>query len=135
MSNKPKSGQELNKNTGLTELKVIDVVNNYLQALYYSDEPILRKVFHPNVIMWGMRNGQLESATLDEFVLKLAGLPVPADIGEIYDMSIQSIDIDGPLAVVRAVDLHLGEWYTDYLSLMEINGSWLIIAKTYYAHS
>lgn len=134
MSDKPQLGQDLNSDSRLTEQKVINVVNDYLQALYHNDESSLRKVFHPAIIMWGMRDGELESATLDEFIIKLAGLPTPADINEVYDMSIRSLDIDGPLVIVRAVDLHLGDWYTDYLSLMEINGSWLIIAKTYYVH-
>ncbi len=135
MNNKSRLGQELNDDSKSTEYKVIDVVNNYLQALYYSDESLLREVFHPDVVMWGMRNGELESATLDEFISKLAALPVPADINEVYDMSIHTLDIDGPLATVRVVDLHLGEWYTDCLSLMEIDDCWVIIAKTYYAHS
>lgn len=122
------------KESERAELAISEVVNEYFNGMYTTNELLLRKVFHSQIVMWGIRDGQVENVTLDGFIEKLKNLPIPSNIGEAFDMCIRSIDIDGPLAIARVEDLHLGKWFTDYLSLMNIDGKWIISGKTYYAH-
>jgi hypothetical protein len=47
-------------------------------------------------------------------------------------MKIVSLDITGNEAFVKVADLYLGFQFTDYLSLMKIEGVWVIVNKTFY---
>ena len=52
--------------------------------------------------------------------------------GEDYDMRIVSVDMTGNEAVAKVEDLYSGFRFTDYLSLLRIDGTWFIIHKTFY---
>ena len=47
-------------------------------------------------------------------------------------MRIVSIDMTGIEAMVKVEDLYLGFRFTDYLSLLKIDGEWVIVNKTFY---
>jgi hypothetical protein len=47
-------------------------------------------------------------------------------------MRIVSIDMTGNEAVAKVADLYLGFRFTDYLSLLNIDGNWVIVNKTFY---
>jgi hypothetical protein len=47
-------------------------------------------------------------------------------------MNIVSIDVTGNEAVAKVADLYLGLRFTDYLSMLNIDGNWMIVNKTFH---
>ena len=107
-------------------------VQYYFDGLYHSDIEKLKKAFHPNSQVIGHFQGTLMFNTLDQFLEFVGGTPPPSESGEEYDMQIVSIDTTGGEAVAKVADLYLGFRFTDYLSLLKIDGDWVIVNKTFY---
>ncbi len=49
-------------------------------------------------------------------------------------MEIELIDIEGDAASVKVVDEFAGMRFSDYLSLLKIDGRWTIVNKVYHLH-
>ena len=107
-------------------------VQYYFDGLYHSDVAKLKKAFHPNSQVIGHFQGTLLFNTLDQFLEFVGGTPAPSESGEEYDMKIVSIDQTGDEAVAKVADLYLGFRFTDYLSLLKVDGNWVIVNKTFY---
>ena len=106
------------------------VIRNYVVGMVSADESLLRQAFHPACRIIGHYHGDLEWLSLDDFVaaIKAEG-PAPSD------MEIQSVDVTGDAAAVKIIDDYTGMRFTDYLSLLQIDGSWVIINKLYFYHA
>jgi hypothetical protein len=116
-----------------TDLELIQqTVQYYFDGLYYSDIEKLQVAFHPNSQVIGYFQGTLMFNSLVQFLEFVKTTPAPAESGENYDMRIVSIDMTGTEAVAKVDDLYLGFRFTDYLSLLKVDGTWVIINKTFY---
>jgi hypothetical protein len=107
-------------------------VQHYFDGLYHSDVEKLKKAFHPNSQIIGHFQGTLVFNSLEQFLGFVKGTPAPSESGEAYDMKIVSIDVTGGEANVKVEDLYCGFRFTDYLSLLNIDGDWVIVNKTFY---
>ncbi len=107
-------------------------VQHYFDGLYHSDLEELNRAFHPNAQVIGYFQGNLLFHSLDQFLELVKGTPAPSGHGEAYDMKIVSIDVTGNQAVAKVADLYLGFRFTDYLSLLNIDGDWKIVNKVFY---
>jgi hypothetical protein len=114
-----------------TEL-IQQTVQYYFDGLYHSDVEKLEKAFHPNAQVIGHFQGTLMFNSLDQFLGFVKGTPALSQSGEAYDMKIESIDVTGDEAVAKVADLYMGFRFTDYLSLLKVDGNWVIVNKTFY---
>lgn len=113
---------------------VRETVSAYLDGMMYADEPKLRRAFHPDAKSIGHEGSLLEWDSLDTFIaacLAAGGL----EANEGYDAEVLSVDVTGDMAAVKLEDLYRGMRYTDYLTLMKIDGRWQIINKAFVNHS
>jgi len=116
-----------------TELELIQqTVQYYFDGLYQSDIAKLNRAFHQNSQVIGYFQGNLLFETLEQFIEFVRATPAPSRSGEEYDMRIVSIDMTEIEAMVKVEDLYLGFRFTDYLSLLKIDGEWVIVNKTFY---
>ena len=116
-----------------TELELIQqTVQYYFDGLYQSDIAKLNRAFHQNSQVIGYFQGNLLFETLEQFIEFVRATPAPSRSGQEYDMRIVSIDMTGIEAMVKVEDLYLGFRFTDYLSLLKIDGEWVIVNKTFY---
>ena len=116
-----------------TELELIQqTVQYYFDGLYQSDIAKLNRAFHQNSQVIGYFQGNLLFETLEQFIEFVRAIPAPSRSGQEYDMRIVSIDMTGIEAMVKVEDLYLGFRFTDYLSLLKIDGEWVIVNKTFY---
>ncbi len=116
-----------------TNLELIQqTVQYYFDGLYHSDIEKLKKAFHPNAQVIGYFQGTLLFNSLEQFLEFVKATPAPSESGEKYDMRIVSVDMTGNEAVTKVADLYLGFRFTDYLSLLKIDGNWVIVNKTFY---
>jgi protease I len=116
-----------------TDIELIQqTVQYYFDGHYRSDVEKLQKAFHPNSQVIGYFDGSLTFESLDGFLKFVKATPAPSESGEEYDMKIVSIDVTGNEAVAKVADLYLGLRFTDYLSLLKVDGNWVIVNKMYY---
>jgi len=106
-------------------------VQDYFDGLYHSDVETLKKVFHVNAQVVGFYKGNPVFQSLEGFLEIVEGTPAPFEKGEEYDMKIVSIEVTGDEAIAKVADLYLGLRFTDYLSLLKINGEWVIVNKMF----
>ena len=110
------------------------VARDYFDGMMYADEAKLRRAFHPKCLIVGHFRGRLEYDPLDDFIAacKKEGSIPP---GAPYYAEIVSIDVTGDTAVVKVVDEYLGSKFTDYLTMLKTDGSWVIVNKVFYVHT
>lgn len=109
------------------------VVRDYLDGMVFANAEQLRRAFHPKAHIIGHWAGGLEWSTLEEFIASCekAG---SAPANEPYYWEILSADVTGDMALIKLTDDYLGVRFTDFLSLLNEDGSWQIVNKTFYAH-
>ena len=96
--------------------------------MYHRDMARLRKAFHPEACLFGHLQGAFVRLPLDQWFGMVESRPIPADIGEAFDMRIVSTDVTGEVATVKVADPYRGLRFTDYhLSLAKADGQWVII--------
>ena len=115
------------------ELSLVSTtVEDYFEGMYHGDMERLRRVFYPQAMLYGYRNGTFTVLKMDEWLDKVAKRPIPAQNGEPFDMTIESIDLTGNVGHVKVRDLYMGLKFTDYLNMVKFEGRWQIVNKTFH---
>ncbi len=112
--------------------RIRETVQLYFDGMYHSDVEKLKKAFHASAALMGYYDGNLGHIPLENWLEMVAARPAPSKEGEEYDMKLVSMDVTENVAVVKVRDLYMGLWFTDYLSLLKIEGDWLIVNKIFY---
>jgi len=107
------------------------VIEDYFEGMYLSDTKRLERAFHANARIAGHDEGTLIDNPIDKFIAFVGRVTPPSDEGEPFEMEIISVDIQGAAAAVKVKDLYKGLRFTDYLSLLKIDGTWKIVSKTF----
>lgn len=115
-------------------IRINEVVQSYFLGMYQRDIGLLTEVFHPEARLFGYLSGEFEKMPLSQWLEKIGQAPIPSANGEAFAMQIVTIDITGAIANVKVKLLYHGLQFTDYLSLVEIEGRWLIVNKTFCSH-
>ncbi|MEW6733936.1 MAG: nuclear transport factor 2 family protein [Acidobacteriota bacterium] len=106
-------------------------LENYLKGHATGNAEYIRKAFHPDAKIFSCRDGKLNALTLTEFATRFPGQPAP-DEGQ-RKRQIESIEITANAAMAKIVLDYPQVKFTDYMSLLKIDGEWKIINKTFYA--
>ncbi|WP_085031516.1 nuclear transport factor 2 family protein [Ensifer aridi] len=116
------------------EQAISAVVHLYVDGMAFANEGALRKAFHPNASIVGNTEGAIEWLTRDAFIAAVVreGSAPP---GTQPLMEIETIHITDDAASVKVIDEFAGALYTDYLSLLKVDGRWLIINKVWHRHA
>lgn len=113
------------------ETAVRAVVAQYFYGILYYDEPLLQATFHADAQVSGIRkDGRFDYQRFQDWVAYTRGkAPDPAG----RENSIAHVDISGAAASVRTELRWPNVHYTDYLSLLKIDGRWVIANKIWRA--
>ncbi|WBX85322.1 nuclear transport factor 2 family protein [Sphingosinicella microcystinivorans] len=107
------------------------VVEEYYRAMVSGDGPAIGRLFDPEARFQGWRDGAEVRRDLPAFI---AVVETPDAPGDREEWAVAFTHRTGPIAVVRVVDRFRGRYYTDYLTLAETQGGWVIVNKCFYAH-
>ena len=111
------------------EARVRQTVEAYLHGLKFNDVDSLKKAFWPDAkLLYLKKDKTLGQLTQEQWY---EGLRASAGQEEQGDLKIVSINLTGPGAAVKVVEVYPKSTYTDYLSLLEISGEWKIVNKIY----
>jgi hypothetical protein len=111
---------------------VVATVAKYVEGLHVGKIASLSQAFHKDAVMYGVTSGELLGGpikNLYDFVEKNGAAP---DIKTRIDV----LAITPTTAVVR-VDMEndvIGADYTDFHTLIKLDGTWQIIAKVYHTY-
>lgn len=111
---------------------VVATVAKYVEGLRVGNIDSLTQAFHMDAVMYGFTNGELLGGSIKnlyDFVGKNGSAP---DIKTRLDV----LTITPTTAVVR-VDMEndaIGVDYTDFHTLIKLDGTWHIIAKVYHMY-
>lgn len=110
---------------------VINVVSKYTQACKEGKSDIMKPAFTENALMYGYLNGQLFNGSIEA----LYGAVDQFGAAPEAQTRIDVLSIEGTAATVRVVleDWH-GIAFTDFHSLVKIDGEWKIIAKVFHQY-
>lgn len=110
---------------------VINVVSKYTQACKEGKSDIMKPAFTENALMYGYLNGQLFNGSIEA----LYGAVDQFGAAPEAQTRIDVLSIEGTAATVRVV---LENWhgiaFTDFHSLVKIDGEWKIIAKVFHQY-
>ena len=113
------------------EAGVRQAIEHYFQGHATGDGANHRKAFHPEAKLFWIRDGQFAQRTSEEYIAGAPGKPAPDEAQR--KRSIAMIDITGNAAIAKVVLDYPQVRFTDYMSLLKINGEWKIVNKTFVA--
>jgi hypothetical protein len=113
------------------EDQVRAVLNEYFAGHATGDGAHYKKIFHPNSKLYFIRDGKYSERTSAEYIAGASGRPAADEAKR--KRTIASIDIAGDAASAKLVLQYPDVKFTDYMSLLKVDGEWKIVAKTFHA--
>ena len=113
------------------EAGVRAALNHYIQGHATGDGSHMKLAFHPNANLYFIRDGKYAERTGADYAAGFSGRP-PADEAQ-RKRRIESVDISGTAAQAKIVLEYPGVTFTDYMTLLKIDGEWKLVAKVFHA--
>jgi hypothetical protein len=114
---------------GTDEAEIRAAIGHYFLGQATGNGEHYREAFHPQAQVFSVEGGRLAVWTLDEFIARSPGRP-PADEAQ-RKRTIDTIEISGTAALVRLTLDYPTVVFTDYMSMLKVDGRWLIVNKTF----
>jgi len=106
-------------------------LENYLKGHATGDGEYFKKAFHTEGSMMWMRDGKYTTRSFAEYIAGATGKP-PADEAQ-RKRRIGTVDVVGNAAVATIILDYPTVKFTDYMTLLKINGEWKIVTTTFFA--
>jgi len=114
------------------ESAVTQAVWTYLDGLHHGDAEKLASVFHPTSALTYEKDGALQILPRDQWLSVVRGRESAAKRGLARHDAILSVDIASPrMAFVKLNCAIPPQFFTDYLSLLKIDGQWQVVQKIF----
>lgn len=112
--------------------RITAVLRQYFDALYFCDTALLQAVFHPQAVYATADETPFLFRTMAEYVPVVAARQSPASRGEPRRDHIDGIDLAGANTARARVRCSIGDRdFVDFLTLVQVDGQWRIIAKVF----
>lgn len=97
----------------------------YVNGCATGDVEPTKKAFHKDAVMYGYLNGELSAGSIENLYAAISALGAKSEV--------DVMEVVGTAATVRVV---LENWhglsFTDFHSLVKIDGKWTIVAKIFH---
>jgi hypothetical protein len=114
------------------ELDAAEVpLQNYVKAHETGNADFIRRAFTQDAKVVGYMGGKLISWGVEEYAGRFSGKPAEDEAQR--KRSIEIINLTGDAAVGKVVLDYPAVKFTDYMSLLKINGEWKIANKSFHA--
>jgi Putative lumazine-binding len=113
------------------EAAVRAAIEHYFRGHATGQGEHFRKVFHPDSRLFAVRDGKFWTLTSEEYAARAPGKPA-ADEAQ-RKRWVERVDISGNAAVAKVVLDYPAVRFTDYMSMLKIDGEWKIVNKTFHA--
>jgi hypothetical protein len=107
-------------------------VQTYLDGLYEGDADKLASVFHETSALTYEQDGKLTVLPRDQWLKWVRERGSPKSKGLARDDAILQVDQAGPTTALVKVKCQIPpRYFTDYLSLLKVDGRWLVAQKVF----
>jgi hypothetical protein len=115
------------------EIEAVEkVVWTYLDGLYEGDTGKLGQAFHEVSHLYSVSDGGVADLPREKWFEFVKGRASPKSRGLKRTDRIVSVDFSGPETAFVKVECSIHpRYFTDYLTLLKLNGGWKVVSKTY----
>ncbi|MBX7172656.1 MAG: nuclear transport factor 2 family protein [Pyrinomonadaceae bacterium] len=107
-------------------------LENYLKGHETGNPEFMKKAFYTEGKLIFMREGKYMTRTFEEYIAGMKDGKPAADEAQ-RKRWIESIDISGNAATGKIILDYPNVKFTDYMTLLKIDGEWKIVNKSFYA--
>lgn len=105
-------------------------LENYLKGQATGDPEFMRKAFHTEGNMTFVRDGKFVSISFTDFINGFKGKPAPDENKR--KRWIDSVEVTGNSGTGKIILDYPNGKFTDYMTLLKINGEWKIVNKSFH---
>ena len=106
-------------------------LENYLKGHATGNAEFMRKAFHTEGKLIFMREGKYTTRTFEEYIAGMKdGKPAPDEASR--KRWIESLEVTGNAAVGKIILDYPNGKFTDYMTMLKIDGEWKIVNKSFY---
>lgn len=107
-------------------------VRTYFDGLYEGDADKLASVFHETSALTFEQDGKISVLPLAQWLAAVRERPAPRARGLPRDDAILLVDQSGPTTALVKVKCQIPpRYFTDYLSLLKLDGRWVVAQKVF----
>jgi Putative lumazine-binding len=106
-------------------------LEDYIKGHETGKGDFMRKAFYADAKIMAFRDNKLVNLTVEEFASRFSGQPA-ADESQ-RRRRIDSVEITGNAGIGKIILEYPTVTFTDYMSLLKIDGTWKIVNKVFYA--
>ena len=107
-------------------------VQTYLDGLYEGDADKLASVFHETSALTYEQDGKLTVLPREQWLKAVRERGSPKSKGLTRDDAILLVDQSGPATALVKVKCQIPpRYFTDYLSLLKVDGRWVVAQKVF----
>jgi Putative lumazine-binding len=106
-------------------------LKNYIKAHETGDATYIRMAFRNDARVVGELGGKQVSWSLEDYAARFAGTPAADELER--KRSIEILDVTGSAAIGKAILDYPEVKFTDYMSLLKVDGEWKIVCKSFSA--
>ena len=113
------------------EAAIRQTVQYYFDGGKNRDSLTLRKAFHPEARMLFARDGKLVVVPIGEYITRVGSERLKPGEVDSTERKVVSVDVVGDAAVAELELKRPNALLTDYMSLLKVDGRWLIVNKIF----
>jgi len=113
------------------EAAIRQTVQYYFDGGKNRDSLTLRKAFHPDARMLFARDGKLVVVPIGEYITRVGSERLKPGEVDSTERKVVSVDVVGDAAVAKLELNRPSAVLTDYMSLLKVDGRWLIVNKIF----
>ncbi|MET3135105.1 regulator of protease activity HflC (stomatin/prohibitin superfamily) [Oxalobacteraceae bacterium GrIS 1.11] len=106
-------------------------LENYLNGHVTGEAAYMRQAFHADARIVSFRDGVLHALTVEQFSARFQGQPAADEA--LRRRRIEQFDVSGNAGSAAIVLEYPEVTFTDYMTLLEVDGAWKIMNKTFSA--
>ena len=113
------------------EAAIRRTVQYYFDGGKHRDSLTLRKAFHPDARMLFAFDGKLAVVPIGEYITRVGSEQLEPGEVDSTERKVVSVDVVGDAAVAKLELKRPNALLTDYMSLLKVDGRWLIVNKIF----
>ena len=113
------------------EAAIRQTIQYYFDGGQHRDSVALRKAFHPDARMLFARDGKLVVVPIGEYIARVAGSALKPGEVDSTRRRVTFVDVAGDAAMATVELERPDAVVTDYMSLLKVDGRWLIVTKIF----
>jgi hypothetical protein len=103
----------------------------YFEGVRHADTAAAHRAFHPVLTMYSVRDGALAPRTVADWLNGIAERAPNPPKPDAVPRRIVSVDVTGTAAMAKLELAYPEATVTDYMSLLKVDGEWVIVGKIF----